>query len=157
PYCRKEWELYLENELARALPGEGVAPIYVITVPGFEDGAAAALDRWLDNLRRRQYVDLRPWFPEGAEALRRDEVGRRVELLEQQIADRLERADRVAASPTTVSPHNPSFVGRVEELRRLREDLALGRVGVVTAVHGIGKRAPILQRVKRTFVLFRGR
>ncbi len=137
-YCRKEWEIYLENELARALPGEGVAPIYVVTVPSFDDAAAAALDRWLDNLRRRQYVDLRPWFPEGAEALRRDEVWRKMVLLEQQIADRLERADRAAASPTTVPPHNVNFVGRAEELRRLREGLALGRVGAITAVHGIG-------------------
>jgi hypothetical protein len=136
PYCRKEWELYLDNELARALPGEGIAPIYVVTVPGFADGAAT--DRWLDNLGRRQFVDLRPWFPEGAEALRRAEVRRRLEWLEGQIADRLERADRATASPTTVPPHNQNFVGRVEELRRLREELALGRVGAITAVHGIG-------------------
>ena len=33
---------------------------------------------------------------------------------------------------------NPSFVGRRDELRRLREMLTSGTVGVITAVHGLG-------------------
>ena len=138
PYCRKEWEIYLEHELALALPGDGIAPLYVVSVPGFEEERTAALDRWLDNLRRRQYVDVRPWWPEGVEALQRQEVRQRLQLLEQQIADRLERAERVATSPTTVPPHNANFVGRVEELRQLRKALAYGKVGAITAVQGIG-------------------
>ena len=35
-------------------------------------------------------------------------------------------------------PHNRNFVGRVNELRRLRESLALGRIGAIAAVHGLG-------------------
>jgi hypothetical protein len=39
-YCRREWELYVETELAQALPGEGITPIYVVRHPSFEaDGA----------------------------------------------------------------------------------------------------------------------
>jgi hypothetical protein len=60
-YCRKEWERYLEQELGRSMPNEGIAPIYTIAVPGFEGRAEETLDAWLVNLRRRQYIDLRPW------------------------------------------------------------------------------------------------
>ena len=35
-------------------------------------------------------------------------------------------------------PHNRNFVGRVDELRRLRETLALDRVGAIAAVNGLG-------------------
>ncbi len=35
-YCRKEWEIYVETELAHALPGEGIKPIYVVKHPAFE-------------------------------------------------------------------------------------------------------------------------
>jgi len=137
-YCRKEWEVWVDHERSRALPGEGIAPIYTVTVPGFEDEAEGALDEWLADLRRRQYLDLRPWWPAGIEALHREDVRLRLEALGQQIDERLRRAERSQTSPTTIPPHNERFVGRVEELRKLRETLALGRVGAITAIHGIG-------------------
>ena len=46
-YCRKEWERYVEHELGRSMPNEGIAPIYMIAVPGFEDQSEASLDGWL--------------------------------------------------------------------------------------------------------------
>jgi len=72
-FCHKEWQLYLEHELARAYPGEGVALIYTVTVPGFLD-AGAKLDEWQAGLKRRQYVDLREWREGGAEQLHQNEV-----------------------------------------------------------------------------------
>ena len=60
-YCRKEWERYLDHELDRAMTGEAIAPIYTIAVPGFEHQA----DSWLDNIRRRQHVDVREWWRVG--------------------------------------------------------------------------------------------
>src|SRR5208282_3366321 len=70
-FCRREWETYLEHELALTLPGDGITPIYTVTVPGFADGTATA-DRLLTNLGQRQYVDARPWWTEGVAALRRE-------------------------------------------------------------------------------------
>ncbi len=137
-YCRKEWERYLEHEQERALVNEAVFPIYTITVPGFEDEAEAALDDWLRDMRRRQYVDARPWHEEGVAALRREDVRARLERLDQEIAAKLVQVDRGSRSTSTIPPHNPNFTGRVEELRQLRETLSLGRVGAITAVHGIG-------------------
>lgn len=137
-YCRKEWEHYLEREQELALAGQGVAPLYIITVPQFEDEAQAAMDRWFAEMRTRQYCDIRDWRDGGPQALQEEDVRQRLRALEQQIGRRLDRAGRAADSPTTIPPHNPTFVGRVEELRRLRESLACGNVGAITAVHGIG-------------------
>jgi tetratricopeptide (TPR) repeat protein len=137
-YCRKEWEIYVEHELDKAMVGESIAPVYVATASGYEDEANAALDAWLSNMRRRQYVDVRPWRQGGREALQAEDARHRLQLLEQRLSEGLEKAGRIAASPTTIPPHNAHFVGRLEELRKLREFLALGRVGAITAVHGLG-------------------
>ncbi len=137
-FCRREWETYLEHELALTLPGDGITPIYTVAVPGFADGTTTA-DRLLNNLGQRQYVDARPWWTEGVAALRREEVRRRLQVLEQDIDDRLRRAARVASSLTHALPgHNPNFVGRHDELRRLREILACNQIGAIAAVQGIG-------------------
>jgi tetratricopeptide (TPR) repeat protein len=136
-FCRREWEVFLEHELARTVPGESIAPIYAVTVPGFEDGQAA-MDKWLSDLRRRQYLDLRPWWSEGTAALEREEVRLKLQALEQQVGQRIDAAEAVEGSPSTVPEHNRNFVGREEELRQLRRMLIDGRVGAITAVHGVG-------------------
>jgi tetratricopeptide (TPR) repeat protein len=138
PYCRMEWERYLENELTFSTTGEGIAPIYTVTVPRFEVAAEASADLWSANLRRRQFLDLRDCRFEGLCALQHERVRRLIEGLDQRIHTRLEKAGRAASSRTTIPPHNEHFVGRQDEMRRLRESLALSRVGVITAVHGIG-------------------
>jgi tetratricopeptide (TPR) repeat protein len=138
-FCRREWETYVDHELALTMPGDGIAPVYTVTVPGFEGDAGAALDRMLADLRRRQYLDARPWRAEGVSALRREDVRRRLQLLDQEIDERLRRAARVSSSPAVNMPaHNRNFVGRQDELRRLREVVACGRVGAIGAVQGLG-------------------
>lgn len=136
PFCRREWDVFAEHELDRHTTAEGIAPVYVETSDLFEDEKAAR-DNWISNLRRRQFIDLRPWWPAGPGGLANEEVRKRLEQLDQVLSDRLERMAARAASPTTTPPHNRNFVGRVEELRSIRESLALGSVGRVTAVQGI--------------------
>ena len=138
-YCRKEWEMFLEHELARCMPGEGIAPIYIVTAPELDQPQAGqALEDWLAGIRRRQYLDLREWHPHGIAALREEDVRHRLQELEHDIAQRIARVERARDSTSTVPGANPNFVGRVEEMRRLRELLALHQVGTVVAVHGIG-------------------
>jgi len=137
-YCRREWEHYLAHEKARALPGEGVAPIYIISHPAFEgEAVAVGLAEWVANLKRRQYVDLRQWWHDGIRALEREDVKRRMAALEESISERLRQCSAREKSPSTVPPHNERFVGRVEELRTLRESLALGQIGRIVAIQGI--------------------
>ncbi len=137
-WCRREWEQFCAQELDRAGVGESLAPIYAVSVPGFEDRGAPLLDAWQADLRRRQHLDVRPWRPEGPAALQRDEVRQLIQRLDQDLDLQLRRAARRAAGPSTIPPHNPQFVGRLEELRRLHRALSEGRVGAITAVHGLG-------------------
>ncbi|BCM94241.1 hypothetical protein IAD21_06144 [Abditibacteriota bacterium] len=136
-YCRKEWEIYLDHELDRAMTGQGIAPVYIASAPEFEDEAKAALDEWLTNLRRRQFLDVREWRSQGHHMLQEEDVRRRIELLEQNLSERLHLAERINDSPTNIPQHNHNFVGRIEELRRLREALAFDRVGLVAVVQGL--------------------
>lgn len=138
-YCEWEFNEYVKNEVARALVGEGVAPIYFVEVPGWQDKDFEQRSaEWIAELRRRQHFDLRPWFHEGELALREAEVQDRVERLNQRIAERIQRGELAEQSLGNVDAHNAHFIGRSEDLRRLRETVALGKVGVLTAVHGLG-------------------
>ena len=52
PFCRREWELYVETELAMALPGEGIIPIYAERYPPFEaDPVEPESQAWIKDLR----------------------------------------------------------------------------------------------------------
>jgi len=64
-----------------------------------------------------------------------DDVRWHTEPFELRIPVRPNRAEPVQG---TVDRQNPGFVGRRDELHRLREMLTSGTVGVITAVHGLG-------------------
>ena len=139
PYC--EWEIveFLKYEHSRTVGGQGVTPVYFVEIPGldepgFEQRAAA----WVARVRRRNQVDLRPWFREGAEALRRADVRRRLDDLEHSLHIRLSRLRRLREVPGNLPAHNPHFVGREAEMQRLHEAVGLGCFGVLTAVQGMG-------------------
>jgi hypothetical protein len=138
-YCAWEFHEYLKFEAARALLGEGIAPVYLVEVPGWTD---KDFDRraaeWVVELRRRQHVDLRPWSHRGAAALQDAAVRARMEQLESQIHDRLGRIRKVLEAKGNVDRHNEHFTGRTAELRRLHESAGLGKVGVLTVIHGLG-------------------
>ncbi len=138
-YCEWEFNEYLKHEIGRAYFGDGVAPIYFVQVPGWEDkGFEQQCGAWVAELRRRQHFDLRPWFRAGEESLRDDTVRERMRQLNAQLKERITRGERAEHSLGNVDAHNPRFIGRTTELRRLRATVALGKVGVLTAVHGLG-------------------
>ena len=116
-FCRREWEIYVESELAQALPGDGIAPIYVVKHPAFDaDPVDETLRHWIKDLRRRQYIEWRSFWPEGAQALEREDVRRKLADLPGQIKERLERATIRDNSPNTVPLPSVHFVGRVDEM-----------------------------------------
>src|SRR5208337_2985511 len=81
-YCAWEFIEYLNHEFARALLGVGVAPVYFVDVPGWEDrDFETRCAEWVKELRRRHYFDLRPWFHEGESALRDAAVRDRMDQL----------------------------------------------------------------------------
>lgn len=133
--CRWEWDEYLRRQVHQLMGSESVATVYFVEVPGSDEQANA---RWLEEVQRGNFTDVRPWYPEGPLALQREEVRKRMEALGASLWERIQRARRAVAAPGNLRRQNPHFLGRREELRRLHEDLTKGAVGVVTALHGVG-------------------
>ena len=133
--CRWEWDEYRARQARHQIGLDSVAPVYFVEAPNSSEADNA---RWLDELLRHNYTDIRPWFPEGAAALQRQEVKERIAALGGSLWERIQRARSVQQVPGNVRRVTPYFVGRQPELRRLHEGLATGAVGVVTAVHGLG-------------------
>ncbi len=146
-WCRLECETYLRHEHHRALGVEGIAPVYIATAAAFEAHSGAE-PGWIGELCSRQLADFRDWWPDGADALRRDDVRVRIEALEQSLAGRLERVREAAESPDNLPRANRYFAGRRRELGELRAALAGGRLGAVCVLVGLpgqGKTATALQ------------
>jgi tetratricopeptide (TPR) repeat protein len=134
PYCRWEWEDYVRYEAMRQCLGEGVAPVYFITLPDAADPVTdRVIGRWLHEIHRRQTFDLRPWYDAGEKALQQAHVKETLEKLHASVRERIDRAGRARRSPANVLRHNPQFVGRVRELTELRNTLTKNKLGIVGA------------------------
>ncbi|MCB1804956.1 MAG: TIR domain-containing protein, partial [Candidatus Competibacteraceae bacterium] len=134
-YCHWEWEEYTHRQVHQQMGTDSIAAVYFVEIPGSDD---LQNSRWYHAVRRDNYTDIRPWFPDGVRALQYAEVQQRMAALGDSLWERLQRARRAESAPGNLRRQNPYFVGRREELRQLHEQLTLGAVGVVTAVHGLG-------------------
>lgn len=138
-YC--EWEIveYLKYEYSRGVAGDGIAQVYFMEIPGIDDEdfrtKAAA---WLEKVSRRQRIDLRPWYDEGADSLKREDVKRRLSELKESLRKRITRMRVISEVPGNLPAPNPRFVGREREMEMLHKATALGQLGVITVVHGVG-------------------
>jgi tetratricopeptide (TPR) repeat protein len=133
--CRWEWDEYQKRATHHLMGSDTIAVVYFVEVPG--SGESENAER-LGDLMRGNFTDLRPWFPAGSRMLQDAEVQRRLEALGLSLWERIDRARRASAVPGNIRRSNPFFVGRREELRRLHDQLGVGAIGVVTAVHGLG-------------------
>jgi len=138
--CKWEFNEYLKHEIGRAGGSHGVVPVYLVEVPSWEQkGDKQQNEAWADELRRRQYFDLRLWYDQGAAALLEAAVQERMAALSRRIGESIRRGEQAARSPGNVEAHNPHFVGRRGPLRQLRQNFVEpGRISVLTAVHGMG-------------------
>jgi hypothetical protein len=137
-YCAKVFIEYLGQEFSSVPGGEGIIPVYLSEIDWANKAGNEPTSEWVAELRRRQYVDFRSWFDKGADAFKDSNVRALLEHLVVQIGHRLNRSVRVLESKGNVDRRNEHFVGRAAELRRLRETVTLGKVGVITVVHGLG-------------------
>lgn len=149
-YCRREWEEYVRLEYDHCLLGEGIAPIYVISHSDFEtylsapdDSCLKSLDShlrsWFVNLKQRQVEPKwKVWWAEGPTALAREDARKRLIELSSLLSERVTRSRIRNSSPNNLPPHNPNFIGRVDELRQLNDNLNSGQISAIAAVNGIG-------------------
>lgn len=138
PYC--EWEIteYLKYEYSRAVEG-GIAQIYFLEIPGIDE--PDFIDKssdWFKKISYRQKLDLRPWYEEGEQALKRRDVKRKLKELNESLYVNLSRLHSAEKSPGNLPAPNKRFVGRENEMKKLHEETGLGKFGVITAVHGMG-------------------
>lgn len=145
PYCRWEWEDYVRYEAMRQCLGDGVAPVYFVTLP---DATTPQMDQviagWIDEIHCRQTFDLRPWHDHGEQALQEAHVADTLTQLHRAVRERLDRTERARRSPNNLIKHNPAFVGRVREMTELRNALTRNKLGVVGARDGqITSRATV--------------
>ena len=136
PYCRWEWDEFARFQARRVGGGDAVAGVYFTDLGG--DHAHDDIANWRREVERVQFEKLQPWFDDGVAALRDAQVRDRLKALGAGVYRHLRQARLAKQAPGNLRRHNPGFVGRVTELRKLREQLSGGHVGVVTAVHGIG-------------------
>jgi tetratricopeptide (TPR) repeat protein len=139
-YCEWEFIEYLKYEIGHLHGFNGIAPIYFVNVPGWDDkDFDQRCAGWVAELRQRQNFDLRPWYDQGEEALREAAVRERMGKLNHQIAETILRGERAEKSLGNVDAHNPHFIGRMVNLRLLRENFVKpGNIGVIAAVNGVG-------------------
>ena len=139
PYCRWEFEEFARVQAQRVGGGDAVTGVYFVGLNGEEPyGDEIAAWRLQHQVERIQLEDLQPWFPQGVQALQEAEVRARISSLGQGVHDALTQERLAQQAPGNLRRHNPWFVGRVKEMRQLREHLTGRTVGVLTAVHGIG-------------------
>jgi len=138
-YCQWEIVEYLKYEHSRAVGGQGVAPVYFVEVPGLDTPEFnQQAEDWIQRVRERNHFDLRPWYHEGEDALKQQDVRDRLEDLERSLLTRVSKLRRIAAAPGNLHGHNSHFVGREHEMRRLHESAGYGRFGVLSAIQGMG-------------------
>ncbi|MFN7795292.1 MAG: TIR domain-containing protein [Planctomycetota bacterium] len=139
-YCRLEWEQYVQTEIAQALPGDGILPIYIVKSPSFDENTLERhLRKWSDDLKRRQ-LDIRwlDWWPFGQETLEQSEVKERLRELTTKLKNRLSFDELRLQSPTNEMPvMTLHFKGRHREMHELRSHLKKGNVGAITALNGV--------------------
>lgn len=113
------------------------------------------------GLHPKAAFDLRPWFSIGPHVLAELDAAERLEQLRQNpkldtnnivtLAERLQQMDQhittrldrclladFAPGNRSLGRSYPHFVGRHRELRQLHDSLVNDKIGIVTAVHGLG-------------------
>jgi len=139
-HCEWEFVEFHEREASHAHGFRGVIPVHFADVAGLDSkNAEPEHTAWVNELRRRQHIDLRLWRERGAEALREPAVQERIGQLIRWITEAVTRGERSEKSLGNVDAHNPHFIGRTAHLRMLRGNFVRpGQIGVVTFVNGMG-------------------
>ena len=136
--CRWEWEHFLRRQ-GPHVQGDagGIQSVRFVELPG---SLPAQNQEWLDSVRRANTIDLKPWFAQGPLVLQHEPAAqasaqRAVAALLARIRDARRELARQYGNLRAANEH---FVGRRTQLRDLHERVGVGRVGVITAVHGLG-------------------
>ena len=159
-WCRREWRTWIDVEIEKHVLSGGAAPVYIVEVPwlgkemneqqvaesiaqltkkalaDLTPGLAADAKKVTGEMSLRQLTMAQPFYSEGLDALRREDLRKVLATLAKDLDDRAQHVADAANSRSTIPPYNRRFVGRLEELTLLRERLHQGRTGVISGHKG---------------------
>lgn len=150
-YCRFEFKTWCEFERERGLPNL-ILPIYYIGL-GDDMTLENTTDVLIKEAFRRQNYDFLlntasgqsqniPWSSGANHAILAPDIQKKIASLRDGIRMRRIATDKAHNSPTTMSPISEYFVGRNEEIARVRKTLNSrlhGNVTMLCGLRGIGK------------------
>ncbi len=159
-WCRREWQAWLEQEIAKHILSNGAIPVYIVNVPGWNqslddagvarevatlcsvpgphDEFASVVGPIVRQLRRRQHLAIQPFYDQGLRALRQKQMRQELKRLAQTLEERATAVRQAGQSLSNVPPYNRHFSGRFDELFHLRETMVNRREGVIAAINGMG-------------------
>ena len=137
-WCRREYDEFIKLQMRKLYPGEAIHALYIHPHAEFENPQGHPHQGWFDDLQRRQFVDAKPWWPDGQQALQRDVVARRLSSLRESIWTRVCDARQINRTPSNLGAFNQNFVGREPELAEIWNTLRLDQAVAVSAIQGIG-------------------
>ena len=143
-YCGHEFQWWLVREMHRCVLNEGTASIIIVNVPGLHNDGTVAIPqelrdrfpRWVTELGARQT---------SAEFNLSDystvKIDAALAALCRSSRDKVWRQDSASQSPHNYlyPAYNKNFVGRREELNKLRKDLETSRHVALYGLGGVGK------------------
>ncbi|MBR6587346.1 MAG: toll/interleukin-1 receptor domain-containing protein, partial [Kiritimatiellae bacterium] len=143
-YCARERLWWAQKEMKKGRLNKATLPLFYIKI---DDSADADAQRELERLSHLQNdVAFTPWFPDGAKFSARELVRRRLEnaRILSKIQSIKDDAETIGKSISSVPPYNQRFVGRVNELCRIRQvcthgGMAIGSIPVIHGEAGCGK------------------
>lgn len=138
PWCRREYEEFLAVERSRTYPGEAMMPVYVLAPQELHQHVSATARQWFDDLNQKNGIELQEFWPMGQSFLQEQQVRQRLQALRTRAVRRAEYGRILAKVPRRIGARNSRFVGRIQEIRRLRNLLTQYEIAAVCAVQGIG-------------------
>ena len=158
-WCRKEWERFIEIEQDSLNPGHAITPIYLIDDPRFTQDDVVQNSPWMQDLHRRQYVDIRKLWVDRDNKNNQKNLRERLGKLATSIHARVNTLRAAYAAPHNFDRWTMKFVGRIDVLRELRDQLIKSPLSAITAVNGlagIGKSTLAVEYAHRSRDLYPG-
>ena len=143
-YCTRERLWWAQKEMAKGRLHKATLPVFYIEI---RDSADANIKEQLEKLSYLQNdITFSPWFPEGAKITAQELVKKRLEAAKilTRINEIKAASDTMKGSITSIPPYNQKFVGRVNELCKIRQicqhsGMAAESIPVLHGEAGCGK------------------
>ena len=143
PYCTRERLWWARKELRSGRLRKDTMPVYYVKLETdpWQHPSEKAKDFFGFQLEQNpKDSTLIPWFVDGIEKAKEEFIRERLDFLKENVKTKLKNrkvADKSFCSVTP--PPTLNFVGRILELKELREICANGHYPIIQAAGGVGK------------------